>query len=480
MKQFTKLPLKWGQKSQTIYTVGLTLLLLAVLSACDATAFTPAGTVPAADVSAAQAATTESPTAATSTLTTTLTMTATPSITATTLLTTPVMDGTPVATGTITTTSGLLPTITVTTTAMTPVATETTPTVVPTPALGITATAAATPAAAVAEPTAGNALFVDIPPLDTDMTDLTIGEIISTAEGFSTLADALDQTNLMPLLNGPGPVTFFAPTDNAFVNYPAGAIDELMANPAILVDLLQYHMIVDNSPIAQLAELGSAVTYLGEPLAITIDADGAYYVNDVVIVQTDIQAANGVIHVINGLLVPPSATGIISSRTVNPQAESDTGARDMTLEQLAAADTSGQTIMEIISSIEGFNTLTAAVNAAGLNDALNTGGPITLLAPTNGAFAEIPDFDLEVLLNTAPDELVNLLQYHIILGGVTAADLGQLGTVLTATGAPVTATVDSDGVIMLNDGAATVYMANIEASNGIIHAISAVLTPPAQ
>ncbi|MEZ4617602.1 MAG: fasciclin domain-containing protein [Caldilineaceae bacterium] len=270
------------------------------------------------------------------------------------------------------------------------------------------------------------------------------------------------------------------PTDNAFAIYPDGTISELLANPAVLLDVLQYHLIVDSSSSAQLAELSSALTNLGEPVDISIAADGALSVNDVVIVQSDIQAANGIIHVINGLLVPPSATGLLASRTVNPQADTDTGARDLTLEQLAAADTSGLTVLEIISSIEGFTTLTAAVDAAGLNDALSLGGPITLLAPTNGAFAELPETELETLLNSQPDELLTLLQYHTILDGVTSADLARLGTVLTATGDPITVTVDNDGIIMINGGAATVYMADIEAANGVIHAISTVLTPPTQ
>lgn len=323
-------------------------------------------------------------------------------------------------------------------------------------------------------------LFIDIPALDVDMSDMTIGEIISNGEGFSTLATAVQRANVLALLNSEGPITLFAPTDNAFLNYPDGTVEELLNNPTLLVDLLQYHLIVDNANIAQLAELGSAPTYVGEPLTIGVDADGAFYVNDVVIVQSDIQASNGVIHVINGLLVPTTAQNLISSRTVNPDAETDTSARDMTLEQLAAADTSALTVLEVIRSIEGFSTLSAAIDVAGLNDALSTGGPITLLAPTNGAFNEIPALEVEALLNGEPSQLIALLQYHTILDGVTSADLAELGIALTATGDPVTVTVNTDGIIMLNDGTATVYMADIEAANGVVHAISALLTPPEQ
>lgn len=376
-----------------------------------------------------------------------------------------------------------------------------TPTIISTQTVTETGTAVGMPAATATQAVTGTAIATDtsvvttaqtltgtgttvsglvtIPTLPTDMTNMSIGQIISTTEGFETLATALQAANLLDVLDTPGPLTLFAPTDNAFAIYPADSITRLLANPAVLLDVLQYHLVVDSSPVAQLVELGGALTYMGELVDITVDADGAYQVNEAIILQTDIQAANGIIHVINGLLIPSSAESLLVARTVNPQAETDTGTRALTLEELAAADTSNQTILEVISSIDGFTTLAAAVDSAGLNDALSSGGPITLFAPTNGAFAEISDTELEALLNSQPAELVRTLQYHTILDGVTAADLAQLGSVLTATGDPITVTVNSDGVITLNGGA-TVFVANIEASNGVVHAISAVLSPPAQ
>lgn len=318
----------------------------------------------------------------------------------------------------------------------------------------------------------------ELPSLAVDMTDMTIAEIISTTTGFATLATALETAGLLDLLDAPGPLTLFAPTDSAFALYTDETMAQLLAAPALLNDLLQYHVVVDRASAAQLIEIAGALTASEEVVDVTLDADGAYYVNDAVIIQADIQAANGLIHVINGLLVPSAAESLLTARTLNPEAETNTDTRSLTLEQLAAVDTSDLTVLDVISSIDGFTTLTAAVNAAGLNDALNTGGPITLLAPTNGAFAAMTDFELEVYLNTQIDELVRILQYHTILDGVTSADLAQLGTALTATGAPVTVTVNNNGVITLNNGAATVFMADIEASNGVIHAISAVLMPP--
>lgn len=325
---------------------------------------------------------------------------------------------------------------------------------------------------------AGISELITIPPLPSDMSDMTIAQIISTTEEFSTLASALQTAGLLDLLDAPGPLTLFAPIDSAFALYPAETLEQLLADPALLLDLLQYHLVVDSAPAAALAELGAAVTYLGDQVDITINRDGGFSANDVVIVRTDIQASNGIIHIINGLLVPPSAQDVLSSRTVNPQAATNTGAGALTLEALAAQDTSGQTILQILGSIDDFATLAAAVDSSGLNDALSIGGPITLLAPTNAAFAELSDVNVESLLNSQPDELVRILQYHTVLDGVSAAQLAQLGTVLTATGDPVTVTVNSDGVIVLNGGAATVFVTDIEASNGIIHAISAVLLPP--
>lgn len=318
-----------------------------------------------------------------------------------------------------------------------------------------------------------------LPPLSTDMTDMTIGEIISSTEGFGVLASVLNNAAFLDALNAAGPITLFAPTDNAFALYPSEAIDELLANPDVLLELLQYHVVMDSASSADLVEIGSTVTMLGEFVDISIDADGTYQANDAVITQTDIQAANGTIHVVNGLLIPPSATAFMTSRTVNPQAETDTGANAIPLETFATADTSDMTVLEVINAIDGFTTLAAAVDSAGLNDALSAAGPITILAPVNGAFDVIPDADLEDLLNSNLEELIRILQYHTILDLTLSANLADLPSVLVATGDTITVTVDdSSGLITLNDGAATVFMADIEASNGVVHAISTVLMPP--
>jgi uncharacterized surface protein with fasciclin (FAS1) repeats len=108
--------------------------------------------------------------------------------------------------------------------------------------------------------------------------------------------------------------------------------------------------------------------------------------------------------------------------------------------------------------------------------ALNSAGPITLFAPTNEAFATLPPATLNSLLNT-PTSLVNVLQYHVIADRVTAADLARLGVALSTQGSPITVTVTANGILINN---ASVAQADIVASNGVIHLINGVLTPPAQ
>jgi uncharacterized surface protein with fasciclin (FAS1) repeats len=146
---------------------------------------------------------------------------------------------------------------------------------------------------------------------------------------------------------------------------------------------------------------------------------------------------------------------------------------------LAAAPRAGaQTIVEIAAGNPNFSTLVAAVKAAGLVDALNGAGPITVFAPTNAAFAKIPEAKLKELLKPEnKKQLVAILTYHVVPGKVTAADVLALknGTkVATLEGGKVT--VQSHPNVKVNQ--ARVTKTDITASNGVIHVIDAVLIPP--
>ena len=125
-----------------------------------------------------------------------------------------------------------------------------------------------------------------------------------------------------------------------------------------------------------------------------------------------------------------------------------------------------------------FNTLVAAVEAAGLVETLKGEGPFTVFAPTDEAFAQLPEGTLESLLDPANiDTLVAILTYHVIPGAVMSADIaGQQLSVATVQGAEIA--IDATDGVMVND--ATVIAADVTASNGVIHVIDAVLLPPSE
>jgi len=133
-----------------------------------------------------------------------------------------------------------------------------------------------------------------------------------------------------------------------------------------------------------------------------------------------------------------------------------------------------QDIVDIAVADGRFNTLVAAVTAADLVDTLKSEGPFTVFAPTDEAFAALPEGTVEALLNDIPT-LTDILLYHVVSGKVMAEDVVKLTSADTVLGKPVTITVEGDKV-MIND--AQVIITDIEASNGVIHVIDAVILPP--
>lgn len=123
-----------------------------------------------------------------------------------------------------------------------------------------------------------------------------------------------------------------------------------------------------------------------------------------------------------------------------------------------------------------FTTLVTAVEAAGLVDTLKSEGPFTVFAPTDDAFAALPEGTVEALLNDIP-ALTDILLYHVVAGEVMAADVVNLSSATTVQGSDVTITVEGD-TVRIND--AQVIITDIETSNGVIHVIDAVILPPAE
>ena len=238
-----------------------------------------------------------------------------------------------------------------------------------------------------------------------------LSDIVDTAVAdgrFTTLAAALEAAGLIETLKGEGPFTVFAPTDDAFAALPEGTVESLLLpeNKQALTDILTYHVVSGKVMAADVTALTSATTVLGKDVAIKVDM-GNVYINEAKVIITDIETSNGVIHVIDAVLLPPT--------------------------EEAAEEK--QTIVEIAVADERFTTLVAALTAAELVDTLNGEGPFTVFAPTNDAFAALPAGTVEsLLLPENKQALTDILLYHVVSGKVLAADVVTLTSAPTVLG----------------------------------------------
>ncbi len=283
---------------------------------------------------------------------------------------------------------------------------------------------------------------VEAAPMLKDIVDTAV------ADGrFTTLVAAVQAASLVETLKGEGPFTVFAPTDEAFAKLPAGTVEDLLKpeNLETLKNILLYHVVAGKVMAADVTSLESATTVLGENVAIKVDM-GNVYINEAQVVITDIETSNGVIHVIDSVLLPPAKLSDIV----------DTAVAD------------GR-----------FTTLVAAVQSAGLVETLKGEGPFTVFAPTDEAFAKLPAGTVEDLLKPENLEtLKNILLYHVVPGKVMAADVLTLDgkSVDTALAGQQLAISIKDGMVYLNE-TVMVIITDIETSNGVIHVIDAVLLP---
>ncbi len=164
------------------------------------------------------------------------------------------------------------------------------------------APAAAAPATAVPapEPTKAPAATAAPAPAAKDIVDTAV------ADGrFKTLVAAAQAAGLVDTLKGKGPFTVFAPSDDAFAKLPAGTVDGLLKDPAKLKDILLYHVVAGNVMAADAAKLTSANTVQGQPIAIKVDGNKVM-INDALVTIADIKTSNGVIHVIDKVILPPA------------------------------------------------------------------------------------------------------------------------------------------------------------------------------
>lgn len=277
-----------------------------------------------------------------------------------------------------------------------------------------------------------------------------INEIVAMSEDHNTLQAALQATGLDTTLDDDtATFTLFAPTDAAFAALGEETINALLADTATLTDILLYHAVgAEIDSTAAIAAAGTTVaTANGDDIAVSV-VDGKVYINNAMVTVVDLDAVNGVVHVIDSVLLPPE--------------EPDPATSSLTLAEIAAGD-------------ENFSTLVAALTAANLVDTLaDTSATFTVFAPTNEAFAAIPSATLDAILADA-DTLNAILLQHVIAGAavdsVTAYSLNGQSAEM-ASGAMLDIAV-IDGQLTIGGVAVTVK--DIYASNGIAHVIDAVI-----
>lgn len=299
-------------------------------------------------------------------------------------------------------------------------------------------------------------------------------DIVATAAGagtFKILGELLTAADLATTLKGAGPFTVLAPTDAAFAKLPAELVTALKApaNKALLTQVLTYHVIGAGVLAADVVKLTKAASLEGENLNIAVDGGKVVinksttspaFLNNANVTETDIKATNGVIHVIDTVLL--SDIGLLNLP----------GAGGKDLVDTAIASSTSPVNPE-------FKTLVAAVKSETLDQTLR-GGPFTVFAPTDAAFTK-----LGLNAGNLPPKpaLAPVLAYHVVPGIVGSAAVGALNGKDVVTFGKKTFKVKVTGAdIFLTDGSnpandVKVTKTDIATKNGLIHIIDTVLTP---
>jgi transforming growth factor-beta-induced protein len=223
-------------------------------------------------------------------------------------------------------------------------------------------------------------LFVNVSARGADIVETAV-----EAGQFKTLAAALGAADLVKTLQGNGPFTVFAPTDEAFAKLPDGTIAELLKpeNKSVLAGILTYHVVPGRVLAQDVVKLANATSVNGQRVDISV-SDSGVMVDNAKVVTTDIECDNGVIHIIDAVILP-----------------------------------SDKSIVQTASDAGDFTTLLTAANAAGLADVLANDGPFTVFAPTDEAFARLPEGTVASLLKPENrDKLAEILKYHVVSGRV--------------------------------------------------------------
>lgn len=333
---------------------------------------------------------------------------------------------------------------------------------------------------------------------------VTIWEYISTNPDFSTLVTAVEAIGLVDTLNTTDGITLFAPTNAAFEALPAGTLDELLADAAALQTVLTYHGLPFEVRTNVLEMAGFVRTLQGEEIAVSVE-DGAILLNGTARITTaNVNATNGVVHIIDSVLLPPSMQ---PEATATPESDATAEATaaieptadataDATVEATSEAESTPEatpvveatpeatpiiegtpegtpepvinTILGVTGADPNFSTFVQAVETAGLTDALSGEGPFIVFVPTNAAFEGVP---ASLLLDD--EALSAILLYHVAEGDAETELDGALTTLQGS------ALMLSTGVSLMGITVNNIPVIDaLQVDNGVIYVIDQVLTPP--
>ena len=266
----------------------------------------------------------------------------------------------------------------------------------------------------------------------------TIASIVADSPDHNTLEAALNEASLTAVLDGTDEYTLFAPTDAAFANLPEGLVEALLTDPSgVLSDVLLYHVVEGTALSTDLSDGLAVETFIGQDVTVTIDGE-MVMINNALVTTADIVADNGVVHVIDAVLVPTTTT-----------------------------------VYDVVVNSPDHTTLETAINAAELDGTLSGAGTFTLFAPTDAAFSQVDPETLNTLLADPQGLLTDVLLYHVVGNIALSTNLSD-GAVPTLFGESVVVSLDGSSV-MINDAMVTV--ADIVTINGVVHVIDAVLVP---
>ncbi|MGM9321894.1 fasciclin domain-containing protein [Deinococcus aquaticus] len=350
---------------------------------------------------------------------------------------------------------------------------------------------------------------------------MTISQIVAKDPNFSTLATALEAAGLTNTLKS-GSYTVFAPTNAAFSKLPSDTLAMALNDTEMLRSILLYHVVPGKVTAKQVMGMSSGMTAQGGSFLVTVTG-GKVMIDNATVTKADVVACNGIVHVIDTVLMPamdamqgaadtaepamaepvvaepvmaepvaapaapasvdlmsipatPVSSGMTTTTNVTTSTTTtDTAASTATTDTVATGDTmmAGTTLYDMIVADERFSTLRDLISDAELTEVLMT-TDYTVFAPTNAAFENVNPEQL-ALIASNPDVLKQVLLYHVVTGKLTGEDLAAATQLRSAEGESLDLTLDGTSQMVntaMIDGAA------IEASNGNIYAINELLLPP--